>query len=207
MISILDLGLSNLGSLVEAFSKIRVQSSIVSNPRDLINAKAIILPGVGAFADGMKSLEKKGFIQPLIEKVSNGIPILGICLGMQLLAESSEEFGINKGLGLIEGKVVKLPKVDYLPLPNMGWCDLYNNNNSKITNNISDGDSFYFVHSYHLICSQSSTQTSFINYGTHKVTAIVENKNIFGAQFHPEKSHDKGLNLLSNFVNISKIER
>ena len=173
----------------------------------LINAKAIILPGVGAFADGMKSLEKKDLVQPLIEKVGNGIPILGICLGMQLLADSSEEFGINKGLGLIEGNVVKLPKVDNLPLPNMGWCDLFNNKNSKITNKIYDGDSFYFVHSYHLICAHSSTQTSFINYGTHKVTAIVENKNIFGAQFHPEKSHDKGLNLLSNFVNISKIER
>lgn len=207
MISILDLGLSNLGSLITALSKIRVKSSIVSHPQDLINAKSIILPGVGAFADGMNALEKKGLIQPLIEKVSKGIPILGICLGMQLLADNSEEFGINKGLGLIEGNVVKLPKVENLPIPNIGWCDLFNNYNSKITYNIANGDSFYFVHSYHLICAHSSAQTSFINYGKHKITAVVENKNIFGAQFHPEKSHDKGLNLLSNFVNISKIER
>lgn len=206
MICILDLGLSNLGSLITALSKIKVQSSVVSNPKDLIKAKAIILPGVGAFADGMNSLEKKGLIKPLIEKVNNGIPILGICLGMQLLADNSEEFGIKKGLGLIKGNVVKLPKVPNLPLPNIGWCDLFKNYNSKITTNISDGDSFYFVHSYHLICAKSSNQSSFINYGTHKITAVVQNKNIFGAQFHPEKSHDKGLNLLSNFVNISRIK-
>ncbi len=207
MISIVDLGLSNLGSLISSLSKINVETKVVSKPEELKKAKAIILPGVGAFVDGMRSLKNQNLINTLKNQVNKGVPILGICLGMQLLSENSEEFGICEGLGLIKGNVMKLPDVKNLRIPNMGWCDLFNNFESEITRNINDEDSFYFVHSYHLVCRDKSSQSSYINFGSHKITAIVEKNNIFGVQFHPEKSHDKGLKILSNFAEISKVVR
>ena len=207
MISIVDLGLSNLGSLISSLSKINVETKVVSKPEELRESESIILPGVGAFTDGMRSLKNQNLINTLKNQVNKGVPILGICLGMQLLSENSEEFGICEGLGLIKGNVLKLPEVKNLRIPNMGWCDLFNNFDSAINRNINDEDSFYFVHSYHLVCSDKLSQSSYINFGNHKITAIVEKNNIFGVQFHPEKSHDKGLKILSNFAEISKVVR
>ena len=202
MLTIIDLGISNIGSLSSALSLVGANFKVSSNSESISESSALILPGVGTFKDGMASLNEKNLTNFIKNKVMEGVPILGICLGMQLLAETSEEFGIHKGLGLISANVKKLPINKNSRVPNVGWCDINFQNNQKLFNGINQGDPFYFIHSYRLICRESNNTIATIKFGDESVTVCVRKNNIYGCQFHPEKSQDKGLNLLSNFIKI-----
>lgn len=203
MITIIDLGISNIASLTSALSTLEIDYKISSIPDDIYSAKAIILPGVGAFRDGMNSLREKELIEPIYKIGIDGIPILGICLGMQLLGDISYEFGEFKGLGLISGNVCKLPNVVNLPIPNVGWCDVFFEKEELIYDGIPQGKSFYFVHSYSLNFDNDLYTNASIKYGHQYITVGCNKGNIYGCQFHPEKSHDQGLKLLQNFCKLS----
>lgn len=200
MITIVDSGISNLGSVLAAIRRISAPAEVTTDPDVVRKARAILLPGVGAFADGMAALRKHGLVEPIVEAVATGKPILGICLGMQLLAEASDEFGDHRGLGLIPGRVKKLPTVPGLRIPNIGWCDMDIRRGSTLFAGIGNGAPFYFVHSFHLVCAQPAHAAGSIAFGPSPVTVAVEHRNIFGAQFHPEKSQDAGLAFLANFA-------
>ena len=201
MIVIVDYGVGNLFSLVSSFSAIG-EKAIASGDADVIRkADKIILPGVGAFEDASKKLFESGLADLLIEQVKLGKPLLGICLGMQMLFEKSYEYGEHKGLGLIKGEI--RPIKDVIPegykVPHIGWNALKFTKNSKLFKNINDGDFVYFVHSYYATnCDESINATA--EYGA-PLTASVEKDNVFGCQFHPEKSGKYGLKILENFCN------
>ncbi len=201
MIAVLDSGIANIGSVLAACQRVGVAAVVTSDPAAIPGASALILPGVGAFADGMESLRRHGLIQPILDAARAGTPILGICLGMQLLAESSEEFGTHQGLGLVPGSVRRLQAVHPGErIPNIGWCDVWRSRQTRMFAGIEDGTPFYFVHSYHLDCSDPMDCAGTIGFGTGEVCAAVERGNIWGAQFHPEKSQDAGLEVLGNFA-------
>lgn len=205
MISIIDIGISNLGSLSNALEKIGAEFHVSSDPQNIYNSRGIIIPGVGSFSDGMKSLERLNLVKVLKEKCNNGTPILGICLGMQLLANTSEEFGKNNGLSLVPGDVVKLNSSTLSKVPNIGWHDIYLNKKNFLFKGINYGDSFYFVHSYVMKFNYDVDCLGKILHGNEFVIGFFQYKNIFGAQFHPEKSQDSGLKFLSNFVDHCKM--
>jgi glutamine amidotransferase len=200
MITIIDSGISNLGSVLAAMRRIAAKAEVTTDPAVVGKATAILLPGVGAFADGMAALRKHGLIAPIKDAAKAGKPILGICLGMQLLAEASDEFGDHEGLGFIPGKVRKLPAAPGLRVPNIGWCDRDIRREARLFPGIDNVTPFYFVHSFHLICAQPAHSVGAIAFGSMPVTVAVEHGNIFGAQFHPEKSQDAGLTFLANFA-------
>ena len=200
MLTIIDLGISNIGSLTAALSLVGANFKVTNNKESISEASSLILPGVGTFKDGMASLNEKNLTSLIKNKVFDGVPILGICLGMQLLAETSEEFGMHKGLGLISAEVKKLPVNKNLRIPNVGWCDINFQSNQKIFDGINQGDSFYFIHSYRLICKDNNNTIATIKFGDDLITVCVKKHNIYGCQFHPEKSQDKGLKLLANFI-------
>jgi glutamine amidotransferase len=156
------------------------------------------LPGVGAFDAAMQVLKKSGMAKSLIQANLNKIPIFGICLGMQLLFEESEE-GSEKGLGLIEGSVKKIIKIDDIKIPHMGWNETHYQNKSNIFNNIKNESFFYYVHSYECVPLNKDLITSYTNYG-NKICSSIENKNIIATQFHPEKSGVNGIKIYKNFV-------
>jgi len=201
MITIIDSGIANIGSVVAAYRRLGVATTTTTHPKTVATAKALILPGVGAFADGMESLRQKDLVQPILDAAAAGVPILGICLGMQLLAEVSEEFGEHQGLGLIPGCVIPLqPTQVNERVPNIGWCDVSLNPQSPLFHGMNTPQIFYFVHSYYLNCSDPLHAIATTPFGNAKVTAAVAHRNIFGVQFHPEKSQDTGLQLLNNFA-------
>lgn len=197
---IIDYGLGNLASVSRAFDKAGIECKISNNKEDIINANSLILPGVGAFRDAIKSLKELEFIPVIKEQVDKGKKIIGICLGMQLLYEKSYEYGEYEGLGLIEGSVDKL-HVD-LKVPHMGWNNLKFNTQDPILKYINENDYVYFVHSYY-IKSSNTELVAYTDYGV-KVPAIVRKNNIFGMQFHPEKSAKVGLNLLKAYGELIK---
>lgn len=189
--------MGNLRSVQKAFDRIKVESSIISNPSDLMQADKIVLPGVGHFEQGMKNLQVSGFDEVLKEAVAEKkIPILGICLGMQLLTEFSEEGNI-KGLGLIKGEVKRF-QPGKLKIPHMGWNSLLPKKESHLFSFPGKEDLVYFVHSYYVTCSDRSDVLFQTDYGKIFDSAF-EHKNIIGFQFHPEKSHKTGLKLLESF--------
>lgn len=200
MLIIVDLGISNVASLTSALSTLEVAYKIGSSKEEIYSANSIILPGVGAFKDGMDSLREKELIKPIYKVGMEGVPILGICLGMQLLGEISYEFGEHKGLGLLSGRVSKLPNEKNLPIPNVGWCDVFFEKDSLIYDGISQGESFYFVHSYTLNFKDDKYTNASIKYGSKFISVGCNKDKIYGCQFHPEKSQDQGLRLLQNFV-------
>jgi glutamine amidotransferase len=200
MITIIDSGISNLGSVLAAMRRISAPVEVTTDPAIVRKARALLLPGVGAFADGMAALRKHELIDPILEAANAGKPILGICLGMQLLAGASDEFGDHAGLGLIPGRVKKLPAVPGLRIPNIGWCDMDIRRDAALFAGVDNGAPFYFVHSFHLACAQPAYAVGTIAFGPSPVTVAVEHGNIFGAQFHPEKSQDVGLAFLANFA-------
>jgi glutamine amidotransferase len=200
MITIIDSGISNLGSVLAAMRRISAQVEVTTDAAAVNRAKAILLPGVGAFADGMAALRRHGLVEPIQAAAKAGKPILGICLGMQLLAEGSDEFGDHEGLGLVPGRVKKLPSVQGLRVPNIGWCDMEVRRSASLFAGIESGATFYFVHSFHLVCAQPAHSAGALAFGPSLVTGAVEHGNIFGAQFHPEKSQDAGLAFLANFA-------
>ena len=205
MIAIVDYGVGNLFSLVSSFSAIG-EDAVATSDVDLIKkADKIVLPGVGAFEDASKKLFESGLADVVIEQANSGKPLLGICLGMQLLFEKSFEYGEHKGLGLIKGQI--RPIADVIPkgykIPHIGWNALnFKKKDSKLFKNINDGDYVYFVHSYYATgCDESVNATA--EYGAN-LTASVESGNVYGCQFHPEKSGSVGLNILKAFCQMEK---
>ncbi len=202
MLAIIDYGVGNLFSLQCSLKKIGVEAVVTKDPETIKNAKRIILPGVGAFGDASKKLYDSGLVELITEEANSGKPFLGICLGMQLLFEKGYEYGEHKGLGFLKGNVISLEgKIDKaLQIPHMGWNALNFKQESPLFKYINDGDFVYFVHSYYATdCDDSVIATS--EYSI-PVTAAVGKGNIFGCQFHPEKSGDVGLNILKAFCEI-----
>ncbi len=202
MLTIIDTKAGNFNSIISAFKRIGVEAILTDDVQKIKSAKSLVLPGVAAFEKGMVGLNKNNLVDIIKHKVvEEKTPILGICLGMQLLAKTSEEHGKHQGLGLIDGSVVKLkPNKEEYRVPNIGWCDVKVKNKGTIFCKNYETTSFYHVHSYHLECSNSNDIAASIEYGGNDVTVAIERGNIFGVQFHPEKSQDAGLELLERFV-------
>lgn len=201
MIVVIDYGMGNLQSVQKALNRIGAISKISTSENDILTAEKLILPGVGHFKNGMKNLRQSGLDKVLNKKaLQDKTPILGICLGMQLFTKSSEEGEID-GFGWIEAHTIKFKfpeNTKNLKIPHMGWNNLIRMKNNPIYNGISDEDSFYFVHSYHVNCNNPSDILSTTKYGMEFVSSF-QKDNIIGMQFHPEKSHAAGLKILSNF--------
>ena len=202
MIAIIDYGVGNLFSLEQSFHAIGADVQVTSDPQVIANAEKILLPGVGAFGDAAEKLRESGLDQVIIREANAGKPLMGICLGMQLLFEEGLEYGCHKGLGLLKGKIV--PIGDVIPrdlkIPHMGWNALSFTKESKLFANIHDGDCVYFVHSYYAAdCEDTTIATA--EYG-YPLTAAVEKGNVFGCQFHPEKSGSVGLEILRAFCEM-----
>lgn len=202
MIAIVDYGVGNLFSLASSFAAIGQNVEVTSRPEDLKAAERIILPGVGAFGDAAQKLFLSGLAEPLIAEARSGKPVLGICLGMQLLFSVSYEFGEHKGLGLIPGSVRPISEVipAGLKIPQMGWNALHFTNPSGIFTRSNEGDYVYFVHSYSAFCDEKYI-TATTNYGAD-LTAAVQNGSVYGVQFHPEKSGNVGLAMLRAFCEV-----
>ncbi len=209
MIGIVDYNMGNLASVINAFTKVGADATLESDPKKLDQYDKLILPGVGAFGDAMEHLKENGMDEAVKHFATSGKPLLGICLGMQLLFDSSEEFGTTKGLGLIPGKVVAFDenKFDHpLKVPHMGWNEMFQVKNeerrvkSELFANMADDFYLYFVHSYHAVC-EDKYAIGKTHYGYEFVSAV-QNGNIYGIQPHPEKSHDNGLKIIENFVKL-----
>lgn len=196
MIAIIDYGVGNLRSVQKGLEKVGQQARIVQGPDEIREAGGVVLPGVGAFADAMKSLEERGLTGVIKEVAASGKPFLGICLGMQLLFEESEEGERVPGLALLKGRVRRLPPG--LKVPHMGWNQVEVARPAPIIRGVQDGSAFYFVHSYYVDPLETDVITTWTEYGI-KFASIVAKNNIFGIQFHPEKSSNLGLHILKNF--------
>lgn len=194
-LTIINIGISNLGSLLEALRRIGVHFEVVEDSDAIAGAESVILPGVGAFRDGMSALERLAMVEPLRNYASSGRPLFGICLGMQMLFDSSAEMGFHEGLGILSGRVIRLESsLPEARIPNMGWCDV--TTKSRGGNFFREKpESYYFLHSYWCKCTDAEDVAATIDFGI-PVTAAVEHQNIRGVQFHPEKSQDVGLDLL-----------
>lgn len=202
MIAIIDYGVGNLFSLTSSFKYVGADVTVTSDPEEIKKADKIILPGVGAFGDAIKKLKDTGLDKIVIEEANNGKPLMGICLGMQLLFEKSYEYGEHNGLGLLKGSVV--PMENYidksLKIPHIGWNALSIKKESPLFKYLKNGDHVYFVHSYFAKdCDESLLATT--EYGK-ELTAAVAYKNVYGCQFHPEKSGDIGLKILKAFCEL-----
>lgn len=201
-ISILDYGLGNAGSISNMFRKIGASAVMAATPGQLGSASKILLPGVGSFDAGMRALEVRGLVEPLLGRARAGIPILGICLGMQLLARASDE-GALPGLGLFDARCQRfqMPAASALKVPHMGWALLARQRDSRLLRGLDESARFYFVHSYHVVCADRQDVVATSDYGGAFVS-MIERGNVMGAQFHPEKSHRFGMQLLRNFAEI-----
>lgn len=209
MIGIVDYNMGNLASVINAFEKVGADIAVECDPAKLQNYDKLILPGVGAFADAMEHLKQNGMDEAVKAYAKSGRPLLGICLGMQLLFESSEEFGSSQGLGLIEGEVVAFDESKFdqkLKVPHMGWNEMFLMKNEKrimkngLFRDLDDDCYLYFVHSFHVVCDdQYAIGKTY--YGYEFVSAVNKN-NIYGIQPHPEKSHENGLKIIENFVKL-----
>ena len=198
-IVIVDYGMGNLFSIYNALDHVGGNPRFARDPEDLKGAKAIVVPGVGAFGSCMSQLSR--FSESLWQHLQDGVPILGICVGMQVLFQVSEESPGAPGLGWIAGKVIRLP--DGVMIPQMGWNSLAIRHRSEMLDGISDGDMFYFVHSYYARPEDDSVIAATTEHGV-EVTAAIQKDNLFATQFHPEKSGPKGLQILKNFVRASR---
>lgn len=201
MIAIIDYGVGNLFSIACSLKAIGQDVIVTGNAEEIRKADKLILPGVGAFPDAVKKLKADGLDKVVIEEAQKGKPLLGICLGMQMLFEKSYEFGESSGLSLIKGNVKEIkPLIGNLKVPHIGWNSLTFTKDSKLFKYIKEGDYVYFVHSFSAQdCDKSVTSTT--DYGA-VLTATVENGNVYGAQFHPEKSGEVGLKILKAFTEI-----
>ncbi len=208
MIALIDYGVGNLYSVAKALAFVGGEVKLTSDAADLKRADKMVLPGVGAFGDCMKNLQATGLIPTILEQILMHKPLLGICVGLQILFEGSEESPKIRGLGVFKGEVKKI-RTGNLKIPHMGWNsikigrkdNLVKFGASKILAGLNDGNYFYFVHSYHAVPANENLITATTDYGEN-VTAAVELGNIFATQFHPEKSGDVGLQVLKNFVEL-----
>ena len=200
MIGIIDYGLGNLSSVLNAFDSINCPAEIFNNPKNIKKYKHLVLPGVGSFEAGIKALKTKSWPEAIYEHIELKKPLLGICLGMQLFFSRGEEYGVHEGLGLIKGVVKKIHLKNNLKLPHVGWNNLLNMKSHPLLKGIKDNIDFYFVHSHACHPEDKDSILAECNYGD-TFAACVSKKNIFGTQFHPEKSAPSGIILLKNFYN------
>ncbi len=200
MIVIIDYGVGNLHSVYNAFKKLGFLVKISSDKTEILNASKVVLPGVGAFKNAIDTIKNKGFDTIIKQVINKGTPILGICVGLQLLFERSYEYGVHEGLGILKGEIVPFKEIYHinklLKIPHVGWNDLEIENDSKLLKKL-DNNYVYFVHSFYLETNENFV-SSYTNYGK-KIAVSIEYKNIFATQFHPEKSGDVGLQILRNF--------
>lgn len=198
MISIIDYGLGNVQALVNVYDRLDVTVRLVRTPKELDKSTKLILPGVGSFDHAMRRFQQSGLREPVEEMVtSGGVPLLGICVGMQMLAASSEE-GKLPGLKWVPGRVVRFKKAE-LSVPHMGWNDVCPARASSLFTALENGSRFYFLHSYYFECAESSGALAYAEYGGQFACAV-NHANVYGVQFHPEKSHHFGVQLLRNFA-------
>ncbi len=212
MIAVIDSGIANLRSVQKGFERVGADAKIVDDPRALRDASGIVLPGVGAFRDGITKLQDGGFVEPLLQAIDAGKPILGICLGLHFLFSESEEFGQHKGLNIIKGRVVRFPEATLssdgggtkarLKIPHMGWNRIQIVRQAPIFKGIPDGGFFYFVHSYYVQPEDEGVIAATTEYGL-TFTSVLWRDNLFACQFHPEKSQSLGLQLLKNFASLA----
>jgi imidazole glycerol-phosphate synthase subunit HisH len=203
MIAIVDYNMGNLASVKNAFAKLGKETVVESDPSKFKDYDKLVLPGVGAFGDAMEHLRERNMIEPLREFAASGNPMLGICLGMQLLFESSEEFGHHEGLGLIKGNVTAFDVAAFsepLKVPHMGWNKMFTKDH-PLFKNLDEGHYLYFVHTYHVNCANAEDIIGTTEYG-YKFTSAVARGNVMGIQPHPEKSHKNGLQILENFIGL-----
>lgn len=201
MIAIIDYGMGNLKSVENAFAKIGLAARVTDSPQEILSAAGVILPGVGAFADCIKCLRETGLDQIVIECAGKGTPLLGICLGFQVLFSVSYENGEHRGLDIFKGEVKRLP--GGIKVPHMGWNQLEIRNRSSLLEGVEDASFFYFVHSYYVEPEDAQVITATTTYGC-RFTSMVGKDNVHGVQFHPEKSSTKGLGILKNFGEMVK---
>ena len=200
MIAIVDYDMGNLRSVQKGFEKVGASAAITRDPGVIASSPALVLPGVGAFGVCMEKLEGYNLIGPIKEFIASGKPFLGICLGLQLLFDESEEFGSKEGLGILKGKVLRFP-AGGIKVPHMGWNSVELQKESRLMEGIDDGSYFYFVHSYYVEPVNGVTLGT-TGYGL-TFSSAVEMDNVFATQFHPEKSQKAGLKILENFANLS----
>lgn len=206
-VGILDYSMGNIASVQAAFEHLGAETFLISTPSEYLDCDLLILPGVGAFKDAIQIIREKEFDKLIKTHTSEGRKFLGICLGMQMLAKTSEENGIHEGLGLIKGSVVRIPSNDIneLPhkVPHVGWSEVFPHNTDSCELLASlKNQSFYFVHSFFFNTKEDNQDFADCNYGGHKICAMVKKKNIIGVQFHPEKSGPAGLSLLKKILEI-----
>ncbi|HEX9080045.1 MAG TPA: imidazole glycerol phosphate synthase subunit HisH [Desulfuromonadaceae bacterium] len=206
MIAIIDYGMGNLRSVQKGFETIGSEALVTADPRVVLEAERVVLPGVGAFADCMANLERAGFVEPILRVIAQGRPFLGICLGLQLLFTESEEFGIHRGLDVIPGRVRRFPEGmtvggEELKVPHMGWNQISFRRRPPAFEGIDDGANVYFVHSYYVQPDDEQVVATVTGYGMDFCSAIWKD-NIVATQFHPEKSQAVGLRILRNFAEM-----
>lgn len=203
MIAIIDYGMGNLASVKNAFLKLGYEAATTSQPEEILAADKVVLPGVGAFADAIGNLRQMGLDQTIYQLVERGTPMLGICLGLQLLFSVSYENGVHEGLGIIPGRVERFDLPPQYKVPQMGWNSISINPNSRLLAGIPDGSYFYFVHSYYVVPEDEAVVAARTEYGIEFVSAI-EKGSLFATQFHPEKSSELGLKILRNFGDLPR---
>ncbi|MCI7181611.1 MAG: imidazole glycerol phosphate synthase subunit HisH [Schaedlerella sp.] len=203
MIAIIDYDAGNIRSVEKALLLLGQGVKISSDAREILEADKVILPGVGAFGDAMSKLHTRGLTDVIRQTVENGTPFLGICLGLQLLFERSDEAPGVEGLGILPGEILRIPPQENLKIPHMGWNSLHLENNGRLFKGVTEQAYVYFVHSYYLKAKEEEIVKASTEYGVH-IHASVEKGNVFACQFHPEKSSDVGLQILRNFVELGQ---
>ena len=201
MIAIIDYDAGNMQSVAKALRHLGQEPVITADADTLLKADSVILPGVGAFGDAMNRLNGAGLVPVIKDVIDSGKPFLGICLGLQLLYEESEEAPGVSGIGALSGKIRKIPFGEYKKIPHMGWNSLSFPNEGRLFSGVDEGAYVYFVHSYYLEAADRSSVTATCEYNV-TIDASVEYKNVFACQFHPEKSGDVGLRILDNFIKL-----
>ncbi len=200
MITVVDYGVGNLHSVAKALEKVGADIRVTSDWKDVEKSDGVVLPGVGAFKDSMDAMHRSELAKAIIAYINSGKPFLGVCVGLQMLFAESEEFGFSKGLGVFPGRVVKFSPGQ--KVPHMGWNQIkIKKDLNPLLKGLKDGDYLYFVHSYYVVPKDSSIVAVETNYGVD-FTCMVWEKNVFGTQFHPEKSQTVGLKIYENFKNL-----
>ena len=203
MIGVIDYGAGNLRSVCNSLKKLSVNSTLIRSPEDIKDISSIIFPGVGSFGDSSEQLKKQRLFDPIKSWLKEDRPFLGICIGFQMLFEKSDESPNSDGFGIIPGKVVRFPEENSLKVPHMGWNEIkFKNSSDPIWQGIKTSTHFYFVHSYYPEPLESNSVSSITSYGL-EFASSVRCGNIFGTQFHPEKSQAAGLKLISNFLELN----